>query len=408
MTIPYVPSWAEQNQENIRLMLQALAKGIAPDFYAQKAFEQLSQQDPGLIERISNMDDSQRAAYSRTLGFKNKDPLKLIGAGPQRQAREQKQLFEKTATPEQLAEMQANQYGTRTQAQIDREGVENKQKDEDFATRQKINQNALTKDRYTIKNLELQAAEDDAAIAAYPEMRAINIANAVEDALSGQIDPMLADRIAKNNGLKLAFDKRMDTRVKQIAAEVNERELRLSNALMKDREQGRRAGSTSNDPENLIVRQRAIGGAYTKATQDINSKVNEINQVLAKDKNLKNFLSMNPSQQQKMLKMTSPENRATLEGLKIELDAVKEDQKFYGEALRNVSKEILGIAQDEEKAGVVKPEPLKVISQDPPPDQRGTVLAQRIESGALTLEAALADARVPEAYKVWLKKRYGK
>lgn len=128
----YIPSWADNPnfQQGLQSFLQSVGKGFAPDFYARQTFQNMAQQDPNLIETISNMDDGQRETFNKNvLGSKNKNPLEKIGIGQKRMAREEQAAALAALTPAQIAERKAALAGTRTQTAIDRENTDNARKD---------------------------------------------------------------------------------------------------------------------------------------------------------------------------------------------------------------------------------------------------------------------------------------
>lgn len=103
MAAIYIPGWADQLIAS-GLPQQfggILANKFNPQGVANRKFQELVQQNPGIMEQLSNMPEEQRSAYFSGLGFKTPpaDIMKMP-AGPKLKAQQDEQAFVDKLTPE--------------------------------------------------------------------------------------------------------------------------------------------------------------------------------------------------------------------------------------------------------------------------------------------------------------------
>lgn len=201
----YIPNFFEQNPNVVPGVFQGLLQGLAPDFLAKQKFDQLVQQDPMLLEQIANMDDGQRATYSKALGAKNKNPLAAIGVGSKRKEREDEAKIIAGMTPDELATYRAGKIGFTPQAKIDRQKVVEGQQDtnfnqsqETFGLTKKNLENNIAKDDLELKAARTQHDRNEALLKAIPKVEQQTIKELADSIVFNRPfrgDPMLAERV---------------------------------------------------------------------------------------------------------------------------------------------------------------------------------------------------------------------
>lgn len=188
MSMPYIPGWWDEINKNgaISNLVQQLPQMIQPDNVANRRLQQMVQQNPMILEQMSNMDEGTRKLLEQSLGFRKNAPISTLPVGAQRQERElnQRLLNEAMATPEGAAEVRASRTGTLRANQREAENLSIQGAKQDLEYK-KLNFEKLTDDVGIGKLLN---AEKERALKKLQEYRANN-----------KIDPIgLVERIATN------------------------------------------------------------------------------------------------------------------------------------------------------------------------------------------------------------------
>lgn len=207
MSIPYLPGWWDMLNQNgaVTNVVKGIDKRLRPDAYANQNLQQAIQQNPMLLDQISNMDPTQRQMLASGFGFKNENPFGGIAEGEQLTERKMKQDAIKSLTPEQMTQKKAKLAGVDTQESIDRTKVLQGREDTVFGQEQQKFQ--WEKE---LKDIQLPKAKSDAqlglilnqekerAIKQVQDLRKkypqIDIDGIMKGMMSGQMTPQLMEQ----------------------------------------------------------------------------------------------------------------------------------------------------------------------------------------------------------------------
>jgi hypothetical protein len=226
MSIPYLPGWWDEiNKGNAASNLFArLPEMIQPDRVAGKRYQEMIQQNPMLIESLSNMDDTQRQAFASALGFRdyNKSGFGNIAPGEKLLERRELQDFLKTATREQREIRLAGKAGTKTTKDIS-------QADQLFGLNVKGAEQTVTLNEQKLKLQDMELKEKtemqtlvDTLRAKYPNEQ-INLQKSMVDFVSGKINTPELQRITTDPTIAPAFNTLLELYKERIrlAAQTN-------------------------------------------------------------------------------------------------------------------------------------------------------------------------------------------
>ena len=104
MSIQYIPGWWDSIAENATGLAQQLPGIFQPDRVAKKKFERMIQQDPSLILKLSDLDETQRATFYAGLGGRDmtRNPVAGLPEGEGLQTRRRIAKTRSEMTPEQF------------------------------------------------------------------------------------------------------------------------------------------------------------------------------------------------------------------------------------------------------------------------------------------------------------------
>lgn len=226
MSIPYLSGWWDEiNKGNAASNLFArLPEMIQPDRVAGKRYQEMIQQNPMLIESLSNMDDTQRQAFASALGFRdyNKSGFGNIAPGEKLLERREMQDFLRTATPEQREIRLAGKAGTKTTKDIS-------QADQLFGLNVKGAEQTVTLNEQKLKLQDMELKEKtemqtlvDTLRAKYPNEQ-INLQKSMTDFVSGKINTPELQRITTDPTIAPAFNTLLELYKERIrlAAQTN-------------------------------------------------------------------------------------------------------------------------------------------------------------------------------------------
>jgi hypothetical protein len=227
MSLPYIPGWWDSISGNATKLAQQLPQVIQPDNVAQKRLQEMLQQNPMLLEQMSNMDEGTRKQLEQTLGFKKNTPISALPVGAQRQQREmeQKEVAGIQADPTKYQDYLAGKYKVRTEDQRKADGLKIK------GAEQEIDINALNMEVMSgkVKDMKRTQADVDAAIAKYPDLSKVNYKAIVREFVrqGRPIDPALLTASINNEGARAALDLGIKTELMSLE---NEYSMRLRTA----------------------------------------------------------------------------------------------------------------------------------------------------------------------------------
>lgn len=391
----YIPNFFEQNQENIQKAMQSVAQGIAPDYYAQQTFQQMAQQNPGLIPEIANWDDSQRETFNKNvLKSKNKNPLASIGIGPQRKAREDKEKVLSLLTPGELQSQRAKEYNYIPQSDLDRTKVVQNQ--QDAAAAQNLDLGAqqfelggqnIELNKAKLKDLQDSRKALDDAILKYPTLKGINIGQVAKEAVYGQGDPDLIKVIQKDQGANELFENAKKQVTNEIAAKYSMAELMQRERNTRDRPK----------KEQIGAEMQILGQSLNESQQELSRATAAITQAVEGNSMLRAYLRADPKERKDI-----PISQETLDDyqnlLKAKADKEHDVEKFY--TAKNSAADEL----DRVKAADQKIQ--EKVATSPAPNLKAQKAADAIAGGA-SLESFLNNPLVPETDKTWLRAKFG-
>lgn len=120
MSVQIMPGWWDLLKDDFQPLLKALPGMINPNGVAQKKFQDLIQQDPTMLDKLSNFTPDQRAMFAQGMGFRgNTNPIAGMAEGDQLQERNRKKKAREMMTPDQQAQFMAKDAGVDTQESID-------------------------------------------------------------------------------------------------------------------------------------------------------------------------------------------------------------------------------------------------------------------------------------------------
>lgn len=155
--IQQLPGWWDQIGPSVQDFISKIGPVLRPDETAQNKYEKLVQQDPSIVQRLSNMNQEERRQFAKGLGARNLD---IFGAMPEgAQLKQQNRISSAwdsiTGNSQAQAEANAGITGTQTQAARDRAQVVQGQEDKKFA----LNMSNLSTDG-DLKKLQLQREQE--------------------------------------------------------------------------------------------------------------------------------------------------------------------------------------------------------------------------------------------------------
>jgi hypothetical protein len=388
----YIPSWSENpnTQRGLQSFFQSIAQGIAPDFYAQQTFNQMAQQDPNLVNVIADMDDGQRETFSKALGAKNKNPLAKIGVGAKRAERERIAAIRGGLTDQQKAIADAREVGTVVQADIDRQAKEREQADVIASQQVTRNEQAIAKDRFSLKRLDEAEALQKQSWDQYPELSDVNLERLADQVIKGSANPLALKRI-EGSPAELVLKEAVETRRKRMAHDEDidmlGRRTAAERSLMKERT----AGTT---PDALLDRARIFGSAVAEKNNKVMDADREIVTMLQQDNMFAMYLKSSPEQQKKMAKSINPAAIERYQQLQAAKMDAKEEAKFYADAQKKVLEKLPEMMKQSQEAAAMNETP------------QAKAAIQRIDSGQATLDQALASPSLTEETKAYLRAKY--
>lgn len=190
----YIPGWYEQMAKSgsIQKLGNMLGAKFAPDYQANARLQEMVQQNPMLMEQFSNMDDATRAQLTKSLGFKNQDPIAKLPVGVQRQERESVATYNKTLTPEQRDIQMANKAGTVSQKDLLRRDTTDARDAQKFEWEKALAPVEIKLKTLDVGTKELLANEQKRALdvvaaarSKYPE---VNLGKVVNDIMKNRVD----------------------------------------------------------------------------------------------------------------------------------------------------------------------------------------------------------------------------
>lgn len=201
MTIPYLPGWWDSIQQNATGFVDKAQQALAPNFYANKKLQEAIQQNPQLLEQISNMDPSQRNLLAAGFGFKKQNPFGNVAEGTKLKAekRMENAINTVTSTPEGVAELNARLTGTKTAIERQKDTLDLQKIQQDIsggATRNKL-------DSLKLKEVEKESVRLEKVL----QQKAPDVAMVAKAVVAGKsIDPQTAERIGADPYLKATYD----------------------------------------------------------------------------------------------------------------------------------------------------------------------------------------------------------
>lgn len=131
MTIPYIPGWWDSISESATKLAGQLPSVIQPNNVAKKKFEQMVRENPMILDQLSNLDETQRAAFGKALGYTDaaQNPIMGMPEGEVLKGRREKAKYLAGQTPDEKKSFLTKTYGGESQETIDRGRTEVKQKD---------------------------------------------------------------------------------------------------------------------------------------------------------------------------------------------------------------------------------------------------------------------------------------
>ena len=123
MSLPYLPGWWDQiNRDGAaEKAFSAFDKSRRPDAYANQSLQQMMQQNPGMLDKIANMDPQQRTLFSQTMGFQNQNPFENLAPGQQLLDRQEKASAVAKLNPQQKEQRSAVLAGVDSERKMGRE-----------------------------------------------------------------------------------------------------------------------------------------------------------------------------------------------------------------------------------------------------------------------------------------------
>lgn len=119
MAIQYMPGLWDSIKPEAMGFVNELVKSTHPDHFAEEKFKQMIQQNPDLINQISNMDDTQRSSFIKAMGFVKNNPVAGLAPGAERLQREQNAEVIKGLSPDERKVYSFGKAGAATQESID-------------------------------------------------------------------------------------------------------------------------------------------------------------------------------------------------------------------------------------------------------------------------------------------------
>lgn len=220
----YIPGFWDQLAPSATGFVDKLLRTVNPNHFAQQDFNKIVQQNPQVLQQLSNMNPQERELYAQSLGYKGGvNPFAQMAEGTQSQAAKldlgnKKRVagaFERaSATPQGQAQVDAALTGTKTPEQL-------AQEKSTFEMQQKLGQ--LNLDLSELKKVDLTRSQKivDAAFAAHPTLDSKTV-NATLDAMfKGQpVDPQLANRIQADPGASDLFQLAYKIRLQRMEEEA--------------------------------------------------------------------------------------------------------------------------------------------------------------------------------------------
>jgi hypothetical protein len=212
MSLPYLPGWWDSIDKNaLSSFISGATSAFAPDATAKFKFDRMVQQDPELLGRISNMDESARQAFAQSLGYRDygKSGLANIATGQELKNRQAIDSFLSGATKEQLDIRNAGLAGTKPIRDLERE-------DTMFGLNVKGKETSIKKDEQDIRlnDLELKEKEEfntlmDTLKIKYPTEN-IDLNKSLNAYVSGRMDIPEMQRIMNDKTIAPAFMRLVD------------------------------------------------------------------------------------------------------------------------------------------------------------------------------------------------------
>lgn len=201
MSIPYLPGWWDMLNQNgaVTNVVKGIDKRMRPDAYANQNLQQAIQQNPMLLDQISNMDPTQRQMLASGFGFRNENPFGGIAEGQKIKDQKEMDSLKASMTPEAKQEYNANKLGVKTDTERKAQNLSIQKLEQDIQNGMvsgKLNAlklNELERESKRLESVLTKTAPDVAAVA--------------RSVVAGRsIDPQTAERIGADPYLKATYD----------------------------------------------------------------------------------------------------------------------------------------------------------------------------------------------------------
>ena len=265
MTIPYLPGWWDEINaggaaSNLFKQLPGL---IQPDNVANKKLQEAIQQNPQLLEQISNMDPSQRNLLAAGFGFKKQNPFGNVAEGAKLKDQNETAAAVAALTPEQKAQRAASKAGVSTQEDLIRKRVLQGREDKTFDQTTNLNDLNIQILNGKVKDMKDLDKTIDAAKVKYPTLSNINMRQLAKNAVRGTGTPMdnqLMTAIQADPGANEIFNL---AKTAELKAYENELSIRLArqkdpNTNMLYLRTLMEIGNQYNDQEARLTQQKKL------------------------------------------------------------------------------------------------------------------------------------------------------
>ncbi len=218
MTIPYIPGWWDSISESATKLAGQLPSVIQPNNVAKKKFEQMVRENPMILDQLSNLDETQRAAFGKALGYTDaaQNPIMGMPEGETLKTRKAKASYEAGLTPDERKSYTTQMFGGKSQEEINRGRTDNTQKDTLFNKNvtnldqtSKINDLKIREAEVDTNEKEQAKAMQDMLKIKFPADK-INFGKFVDDFISQKAPTELIQRIQSDPTLGPAFKQYLD------------------------------------------------------------------------------------------------------------------------------------------------------------------------------------------------------
>jgi len=206
--------WEEINKGGVvEKLFQNLDKRLRPDAYANQKYQEMIQQDPSMMLKLSDLDPTQRDAFAQALGFRDmgKSPIAGLPEGEGLKFRKQKEAYEASLTPAQRDEYFANTFGGVSNRKITREDKEEGRKDSAegravdlFGQTKEMNALTIAEQKAQAREREYTQRTLDGLRIRFPAEN-INLEQALQDMMQNKPNTPLMQRITTDPTIAPTF-----------------------------------------------------------------------------------------------------------------------------------------------------------------------------------------------------------